>query len=49
MTTPFQRLADFARRVVNVPKAEIEAQEKKYRRRRAAKRRRNKMMQTLLT
>lgn len=36
-TTPFQRLTEFARRVIAVPKAEIDEQAKKYRLRRARK------------
>jgi hypothetical protein len=37
--TPFQRLTEFARRVIAVPKAEVDEQAKKYRRRRDRKRR----------
>ena len=32
--TPFQRLTEFARRVIAVPKAEVDEQAKKWRRRR---------------
>ena len=39
-TTAFQRLTEFAKRVIAVPKAEIDEQAKKYRRRRAAKKKR---------
>lgn len=35
--TPFQRLTEFARRVIAVPKAEVDEQAKKYRGRRARK------------
>lgn len=38
--TAFQRLTDFARRVIAVPKAEIDEQAKRYRRRRVAKKKR---------
>ena len=37
--TPFQRLTEFARRVIAVPKAEVDEQARKYRRRRDRKRR----------
>ncbi len=37
--TAFQRLTEFARRVIAVPKAEIDEQAKKYRRRRARRKR----------
>ena len=30
--TPFQRLTEFARRIIAVPKAEVDKQAKKYRR-----------------
>ena len=36
----FQRLTEFAKRVIAVPKAEVDAQEKKWKRRRAEKRQR---------
>jgi hypothetical protein len=39
-TSAFQRLTEFAKRVIAVPKAEVDAQEKKWQKRRAAKRRR---------
>jgi len=32
--TPFQRFTEFAKRVISVPKAEIDEQARKYRRRR---------------
>lgn len=38
--TPFQRLTEFARRIIAVPKAEVDEQAKKYRRRRAARKKR---------
>jgi hypothetical protein len=37
--TAFQRLTEFAKRVLAVPKTEVDEQAKKYRRRRARKRR----------
>jgi len=37
--TPFQRLTEFARRVIAVPKAEVDEQAKKDRRRRERKKR----------
>jgi hypothetical protein len=37
-STPFQRLTEFARRVIAVPKAEVDAQARKYRRRKSQRR-----------
>jgi hypothetical protein len=39
--TPFQRLTEFARRVIAVPKAEVDEQAKKYRKRRARRKRKS--------
>lgn len=36
--TPFERFTDFTRRIIAVPKAEVNKQAKKYRRRRQRKR-----------
>lgn len=38
-TTAFQRLTEFAKRVIAVPKAEIDEQAKKYRQRRQRRKR----------
>jgi hypothetical protein len=38
-STPFQRFDQFARRLMAVPKAKIDAAEKKYQQRKAAKKR----------
>ncbi len=37
--TPFERFTEFTRRIIAVPKSEIQAQERLYQRRRAKKRR----------